>query len=47
MKSDTIYKGELKDPNKDIKYLFNLFINKIYLIYIKYIYNFKNKHNLY
>lgn len=47
MKSDTIYEGELTDPNKDIKYLFNLFINKIYLIYIKYIYNFKNKHNLY
>ena len=47
MKSDTIYEGELTVPNKDIKYLFNLFINKIYLIYIKYIYNFKNKHNLY
>ena len=47
MKSDTIYEGELTDPNKDIKYLFNLFINKIYFIYIKYIYNFKNKHNLY
>ena len=47
MRSDTVYNGELREPNKNLEYLFNLFINKIYLIYIKYIYNFRNKHNLY
>ena len=46
IKSDTKYKGELKEPNKNIEYYFNLFINKVYLFYIKYIYNFNNRHNL-
>jgi GT2 family glycosyltransferase len=46
MKSDTRYKGELKSPKKSLLYLANLFINKLNYLYIKYIYNFKNRHKL-
>ena len=46
MKSDTRYKGELKSPKKSLLYLTNLFINKLNYLYIKYIYNFKNRHKL-
>ena len=46
MKSDTMYKGELKSPKKSLLYLTNLFINKLNYLYIKYIYNFKNRHKL-
>ena len=47
LRSDTKYEGELNEPNKNIEYYLNLIINKLYLLYVKYIYNFNNKHNLY
>ena len=47
LRSDTKYKGELKEPNKNLEYFLNLIINKLYLFYVKHIYNFNNKHNLY
>jgi glycosyltransferase involved in cell wall biosynthesis len=46
LKSDTKYLGELKKPVKNIDYYFNLLINKMNYFYIKYIYNFKNRHKL-
>ena len=46
MKSDTKYVGELKYPKKNLSYLINLFLNKLNYLYVKYIYNFKNKHKL-
>ena len=46
LRSNKKYDGELKDPNKNIKFYFNLFLNKINFFYIKYIYNFNNKNNL-
>ena len=46
LRSNKKYDGELKDPNKNIDYYFNLFLNKINFFYIKYIYNFNNKNNL-
>ena len=44
--SDTKYEGELKDPIKNYKYFFDLFLNKINYLYIKYIYNFRNRNGL-
>jgi len=46
MRSDILYNGPLKEPNKNLEYYLNLAINKIYLFYIAYIYNFNNKNNL-
>ena len=46
LRSNKKYDGELKDPNKNINFYFNLFLNKINFFYIKYIYNFNNKNNL-
>ena len=46
LRSNKKYDGELKDPKKNIKFYFNLFLNKINFFYIKYIYNFNNKNNL-
>ena len=46
LRSNKKYDGELKDPNKNIDFYFNLFLNKINFFYIKYIYNFNNKNNL-
>ena len=46
LKSDTKYIGPLKDPSKNIKFYFYYLIDKLNFFYIKYIYNFKNKHNL-
>ena len=37
------YNGPLDEPKKNIIYFFNLLINKINRIYIKYIYNYDNK----
>ena len=45
-KIDTKYLGELKKPNKNLNYYLNLIVNKMNYFYIKYIYNFKNKHKL-
>jgi len=46
MRSDTKYKGALTNPNKNIMYYLNLLINKLNYLYVKYIYNFNNKHKL-
>ena len=46
LRSETKYNGPLKDPKKNFLYLINFFICKINFLYIKYIYNFKNKNNL-
>ncbi len=46
LKSETHYKGELTEPKKNFKFLFNLFLCKLNFFYIKYIYNFKNKNKL-
>ena len=46
LKSESRYNGKLTEPNKNFVFLFNLFICKLNLFYIKYIYNFKNRNNL-
>ena len=44
--SDTKYLGELKTPRKNIIFFFKLMLCKLNYIYIKYVYNINNKHNL-
>ena len=44
--SDTKYKGELKNPEKNINYFLQLFLCKLNFYYIKYIYNINNKKKL-
>ena len=44
--SDTRYLGELKAPQKNINFIFKLFLCKMNYLYIKYIYNVNNRHNL-
>ena len=46
LNSDTKYLGELKKPKKNINYILQLIFCKLNFIYIKYIYNMNNKHNL-
>ena len=46
LRSDQKYDGELKEPNKKIFYYINLFLCKMNFLYIKYIYNYKNKNDL-
>ena len=46
LNSDTKYLGELEKPKKNISYFFGFILCKINFIYIKYIYNINNKHNL-
>lgn len=46
MQSDTKYLGALSNPKKNVNYLVNIIINKIYYFYVKYIYNYNNKHEL-
>ena len=46
LKSDEKYNGELTEPNKNLIYYVNLFLCKLHWLYIKYIYNYKNKHKL-
>ena len=46
LKSDTKFKGPLEEPKKNLKYIINFFVCKINYLYIKYIYNFRNKNNL-
>jgi hypothetical protein len=46
LKSDTKYNGPLKEQIKDFRYFIDLIIDKLNFYYIKYIYNFRNKHNL-
>ena len=46
LKSDTKYIDELKEPIKNLEFSYNYLINRLNYFYIKYIYNFKNKHKL-
>ena len=46
LRSGQIYNGELKEPKKEFIYYINLFLCKINFLYIKYIYNYKNKNGL-
>ena len=46
LNSDTKYLGELKNPKKNFYYLLQLILCKLNFLYIKYIYNINNKHNL-
>ena len=46
LRSDTIYKGPLDEPRINFYFLINLFICKLNLFYIKYIYNINNRNNL-
>ena len=44
--SDEEYNGELKSPKKNIDFFIKLMLCKMNYLYIKYIYNINNKHNL-
>ena len=44
--SDEEYHGELKSPKKNIDFFIKLMLCKMNYLYIKYIYNINNKHNL-
>ena len=46
LKSETKYLGELNSPKKNLLYFLNLFLCKLNFLYVKYIYNFKNRNNL-
>ena len=46
LRSNTKYENPLKGPKKNMFYYINLFICKLNYLYIKYIYNFKNKNKL-
>ncbi len=46
LESDTIYKKPLNEPIKNLNYYYNLFLCKLNFLYIKYLYNFRNKNNL-
>ena len=46
LNSDTRYQGELDNPNKNMKFFAELLMCKLNYLYVKYIYNINNKHNL-
>ena len=46
LRSNDSYSGELDEPNKKILYYVNLFLCRINFLYIKYIYNYKNRNSL-
>ena len=46
LNSDTKYISELKEPKININYILQLIFCKLNFIYIKYVYNINNKHNL-
>ena len=46
LKSDKIYEGELSNPRKTMRFLFKLLLCKINYFYIRYLYNFRNRHKL-
>jgi glycosyltransferase involved in cell wall biosynthesis len=46
IKSDTKYQGELSTPKKNFNFFIQLIVCKINYLYIRYVYNIKNKHNL-
>ena len=45
LQSDTKYNGPLNEPKISLNYLFNLILNKLNYLYLKYIYKFDNKIN--
>ncbi len=47
LKSETLYKDKLDEPNKNIFFYMNFILCKINYMYIKYVYNYKNKNNLF
>ena len=47
LKSETLYKDKLDEPNKNILFYINFILCKINYMYIKYVYNYKNKNNLF
>ena len=46
LKSNTKYQGELNSPKKSLEFYAQLILCKLNYLYIKYIYNFNNKHKL-
>ncbi len=46
LKSNTKYDGELKLPKKNFIYIIKLLLCKLNYLYIKFIYNINNRHNL-
>ena len=46
LKSNTKYEGELNSPKKSLEFYAQLILCKLNYLYIKYIYNFNNKHKL-
>jgi hypothetical protein len=46
LNSDTKYEGALSEPKITLKYNVQLFLTKLNYLYIRYIYNINNKHNL-
>ena len=46
LNSDSEYLSELKEPKININYILQLILCKLNFIYIKYVYNINNKHNL-
>ena len=46
LRSDTKYLGPLNEPQKNFNFYFNYGLERFNYYYIKYIYNFRNKHNL-
>ncbi len=46
LRSDNKFDGPLKDPKKNMNYFISFILCKINFLYIKYIYNFRNRNNL-
>ncbi len=46
LKSDSKYQHQLGEPLKNLRYFLSCILDRCNYYYIKYIYNFKNKHNL-
>ena len=46
LKSDTKFFGELNEPKKNLNFYINFLFCKINFLYIKFIYNYKNRQNL-
>ena len=45
LRSDTKFTGELKEPEKNLRFIVGLLLCKLSLVYTKYIYNFSNTNN--
>ena len=46
LNSDTKYEGALSEPKITLKYYLQLLLTKLNYLYIRYIYNINNRHNL-